>query len=104
MTPSSDTEALTASCGTPSASRMLSSVSGPRVSQRSFSEVLGWLADAGLSFVSSLPKIHGALAKDEDLFAARDPGRPSDRLITELEMLITGGAEGGLFVVIARKD
>ena len=35
MTPSSDTEALTASCGTPSASRMLSSVSGPRVSQRS---------------------------------------------------------------------
>ena len=30
-----DTEALTASCGTPSASRMLSSVSGPRASQRS---------------------------------------------------------------------
>ena len=76
----------------------------PHESKHTFSEVLGWLADAGLSFVSSLPKIHGALAKDEDLFAARDPGRPSDRLITELEMLITGGAEGGLFVVIARKD
>ena len=75
----------------------------PHESKHTFSEVLGWLEDAGLSFVSSIPKIHGALTGDENLFATQDPGRPSDRLITELEMMITGGAEGGLFVIIARK-
>ena len=35
MTPSRETEAVVASCGMPSASRMLPSVSGPRLSQHS---------------------------------------------------------------------
>jgi hypothetical protein len=37
------------------------------------------------------------------LFEPQSPQRYLDRLSTELEMLLTGGADGGLYVMIGRK-
>jgi len=37
------------------------------------------------------------------LFERHSAGRYIDRLSTELEMLLTGGADGGLYVMIGRK-
>jgi len=75
----------------------------PHESKHGFSEVLDWFERAGISFVSSIPKINGQFSAQEDLFHPQDPGNATDRLIVELEMLAKGGSEGGLFIMIGRK-
>jgi 2-polyprenyl-3-methyl-5-hydroxy-6-metoxy-1,4-benzoquinol methylase len=76
----------------------------PHESKHGFSEVLQWFERAGVTFVSSIPKINGQFSANEDLFRPQNPGSASDRLIVELEMLAAGGAEGGLFIMAGRKN
>lgn len=76
----------------------------PQESKHSMSEVLGWFEEAGFSFVSSIPKIHGAFAADEQLFEPQSPGTKLDRCNAEIEMLFSrSGGEGGLFIMIGQK-
>ena len=68
------------------------------------SELLGWFAEANVSFVSSVPKIHGRFTAAAQLFAPEDPGTALDRLLAETRMLISPfAATGGLFIYIGRK-
>jgi SAM-dependent methyltransferase len=76
----------------------------PHETKHGIHEVLDWFDESGVSFVSSIPKIDGFFSANEDLFRPQPTGRRIDQLICELEMLATGGAEGGLFIMIGRRQ
>jgi SAM-dependent methyltransferase len=76
----------------------------PHETRHSMDEVLAWFDAAGFEFTACIPTIGDAeFSEDARLFERRSPGRYFDRLSTELEMLLTGGADGGLYVMIGRK-
>lgn len=75
----------------------------PHESKHSYDEVMEWFESNGFEFLSSIPKIGGPFSSDEQLFVRHDSGTKFSRLLTQLEMLLQGGADGGLFVMIARK-
>jgi SAM-dependent methyltransferase len=76
----------------------------PHESRHSMDEVLRWFATNRVDFVSSIPTVGDVeFEDDEPLFAAHRVGSRLDRLSTELEMLLSGGRDGGLFIMIGRK-
>jgi SAM-dependent methyltransferase len=76
----------------------------PQERKHSISELIAWFREAGISFVSSLPKIRGSFAADEPLFEPQDPGTAFDRIVAETRMLTSRYAMGGgLFICIGRK-
>lgn len=76
----------------------------PQERKHTMSEVLRWFEEGGFSFVSSIPKIRGDFAQNERLFEPQDAGSEIDRLGTELGSIVTHGWEGGLFIMIGRRD
>jgi hypothetical protein len=67
-------------------------------------EALAWFARHGIHFLCGIPHPDGsAFTTDEKLFVARSPGSRATRLATQLGMLLAGGADGGLFIMIGRK-
>jgi len=76
----------------------------PHESKHSMDEVLQWFDRNGIEFVSSIPSIGDVeFAEDEQLFAPHSTGSRLDRLSSEIEMLLSGGTDGGLFIMIGRK-
>jgi SAM-dependent methyltransferase len=76
----------------------------PHETKHSVDEVLTWFDDTGFDFASCVPTLGDTEFTDElRLFEPHSPGRYLDRLSTELEMLLTGGADGGLYIMIGRK-
>ena len=76
----------------------------PHETKHSIDEVMGWFDAAGFDFVSSVPTIGDMeFADDMQLFEPHSPGRRLDRLSTEIEMLLSGGADGGLYIMIGRR-
>jgi SAM-dependent methyltransferase len=76
----------------------------PHESKHSYSEVLDWFASNGFEYLFSIPKIEaGAFTNDEQLFVKHDEGTRLTRLLTELEMLLQGGVDGALYIMIGRK-
>jgi SAM-dependent methyltransferase len=76
----------------------------PHETKHSIDEVLGWFDAAGFDFTSCIPTIGDVeFSEEAQLFERHSAGRYIDRLSTELEMLLTGGADGGLYVMIGRK-
>ena len=76
----------------------------PHESRHSISEVLDWFDAAGFEFQSSIPAIGGAqIDKNWRLFKAHPVGTNFDRVSAELAMLLSGGTDGGLFIMIGRK-
>lgn len=75
----------------------------PHESKHTYDEVIRWFEDDGFEFLSSIPKIDGPFASDEQLFEKHTKGTKFDRLLVQFEMLATGGKDGALFVMIGRK-
>jgi SAM-dependent methyltransferase len=77
----------------------------PRESKHSYDEVLSdWFDANGFDFLFSIPKIGPtAFNQDERLFEPHDPGTKASRLVTQLEMLLSGGVDGALFIMIGRR-
>jgi SAM-dependent methyltransferase len=76
----------------------------PHESKHSMDEVLGWFKRNRVEFLSSIPSIGDTeFDEDEPIFAAHRSGTRLDRLSTEIQMLLSGGADGGLFIMIGRK-
>jgi SAM-dependent methyltransferase len=76
----------------------------PYETRHSIGEILAWFDAAGFDFTCCIPTIGDQeFAEDTPLFEPRPPGRYLDRLSTEIEMLLTGGADGGLYVMIGRR-
>src|SRR5262245_31205668 len=76
----------------------------PHETRHSIGEVLRWFDAAGYDFVACVPTIGDVEFTEEmELFKPHSPGRTRDRLSTEMEMLLSGGADGGLFIMIGRR-
>jgi SAM-dependent methyltransferase len=76
----------------------------PHESRHSMDEVLKWLERNQVQFLSSIPPIGDVeFDENEPIFSPHRPQTRLDRLSTEIEMLLSGGTDGGLFVVIGRK-
>ena len=78
----------------------------PHESKHSMDEVLEWFSKTGFEFVNSFPKISSDNKNSEKdlLFTNHPRGTKLDRLFTQFNLLITGGKEGGFFIMIARKN
>jgi SAM-dependent methyltransferase len=76
----------------------------PHETRHSIDQTLAWFDAAGFDFTSCIPTIGDQeFSEDARLFEPRPVGRYLDRLSTEFEMLLTGGADGGLYVMIGRR-
>ena len=78
----------------------------PHESKHTIEEVLGWLQKTGFTFVKSIPKpaLFSSFSQSEKLFAPDELGSGLSRWLAEVGMALSGGRDGGLFVVIARKS
>jgi len=75
----------------------------PHESKHSYNEVMEWFEASGFEFLFSVPKIQwGTFLPDEKLLAPHDKGTKVGRFFTDLGMLLRGGADGGLFIMIGR--
>ncbi|MFZ0309600.1 MAG: methyltransferase domain-containing protein [Candidatus Sulfotelmatobacter sp.] len=77
----------------------------PHESKHTYSEVIEWFESNGFEYLFSIPKIEaGAFSNDEQLFEKHDKGTRFTRFLTELEMLLQGGVDGALYIMIGRKQ
>ena len=77
----------------------------PHESKHTIGEVLGWFDRTGFEFVNSIPKatIFDSFAPNEQLFATNPKGTWLDHFIVQTGMLLSGGREGGFFIIIGRR-
>lgn len=77
----------------------------PHESKHTIDEVLGWFDRVGVEFVNSIPKAVASqsFSADERLFEPQPRGSAIDHFLVQAGMLLGGGREGGLFVMIGRK-
>ena len=77
----------------------------PHESKHTVGETLGWLREAGFSFVKSIPrtKLFQPITEKDRLFQPEAPGGWPERTLAELAMIRGGSREGGFFTVIGRK-
>ena len=77
----------------------------PHESKHTIGEVIGWLADAGFEFVSSIPRSvpFQPFAEDEQLFRPERAGNAFERFLVEAGMAFTGSQQGGFFIVIGKR-
>ena len=77
----------------------------PHETRHSMDEVLRWFDRHGVVFVNGIPHPDGSsFAERERVFEPRGASRRSTRIATQMEMLLTGGKDGGLFIMIGRKQ
>jgi SAM-dependent methyltransferase len=76
----------------------------PHETRHSIDEVLGWFDAVGVDFLSSIPAADGSpFTNDSRVFAPHPRATAAGRWATQLQMLLTGGRDGGLFIMIGRK-
>jgi SAM-dependent methyltransferase len=77
----------------------------PHESKHSIAQVFEWFDGAGFEFMNAIPKPtpFGQMAPFEPLFEPHPHGSASQHLLSELKLAVTGGAEGGFFVMIGRR-
>jgi hypothetical protein len=76
----------------------------PQESRHSYTEILHWFDENSVDFLMGIPKPDGgAFTQDEVLFAAHGPGSRYERWLTEVRMLLSGGRDSGLFMMVGRK-
>jgi SAM-dependent methyltransferase len=76
----------------------------PHESKHTIDEVLGWFDEAGVEFLSGLPKPAAGerFSRTDRIFEPSARGTGLDHALVQLGMLTTG-REGGLFIMIGRK-
>ena len=77
----------------------------PHESKHTIGETMRWFERTGFEFVNGIPKAtaFASFASDERLFAANPRGSRLDHFVVQAGMLLSGGSEGGFFVMIGRK-
>jgi SAM-dependent methyltransferase len=77
----------------------------PHESKHTIDEVLAWFDRVGVEFINSIPKAVASqsFSEDEKLFEPHSRGSAVDHFLVQAGMLLGGGREGGLFVMIGRK-
>jgi len=76
----------------------------PHETRHSIDEVLGWFDASNVDFLSSIPAADGSpFASTTRLFEPHSRGTITLRAATQLQLLLSGGKDGGLFMMIGRK-
>ena len=76
----------------------------PHESRHSMSEVERWFELSGIETLMSIPPAGGdEFSPDTKLFARRARRSGIDYFVSELDMLLRGGTDGGLYMMIGRK-
>jgi SAM-dependent methyltransferase len=76
----------------------------PHETRHSMDEVLQWFARYGVEFVNGVPHPDGSSFEPrERLFEPHAAGYRITRVATQMDMLLSGGKDGGLFIMIGRK-
>lgn len=77
----------------------------PHESKHTIGEVQGWFDQTGFKFMNAIPKATAfdAFAADEELFGSHARGSKLDHALVQLNMLLHGGRDGALFLMIGRK-
>jgi SAM-dependent methyltransferase len=76
----------------------------PHETRHSIDEVLGWFDMSAVDFLSSVPAADGSpFTNTTPLFESHSRGTITVRAAIQLQMLLTGGRDGGLFIMIGRK-
>ena len=76
----------------------------PHETRHSMDDVLDWFNEAGIDFRSSIPTIGPTEFTDgSQLFQPHPAGTRMDRVISQLGLLLSGGRDGGFFIMIGRK-
>jgi len=76
----------------------------PHESKHSIAEVQHWFEVSGFEFLNSIPKANGeAFSVLEQLFEPHPKGSKLEQFVVQFRELLSGGRDGGLFVMIGRK-
>jgi SAM-dependent methyltransferase len=76
----------------------------PHETRHSMDEVLDWFDAGEVDFLSSIPAADGSpFSTSTRLFEPQPRGTRAVRAAMQLQMLLTGGQDGGLFIMIGRK-
>lgn len=77
----------------------------PHESKHTIGEVLRWFDETGFEFVNGIPKplAFAKMTPEEPLFEKNPRGTGLDHTLVELGGLLSGGREGGFFVMIGRQ-
>lgn len=77
----------------------------PHEYKHSIGEVLNWFDQCGVEFINSIPKSKAfmSFSPEEKLFELNPRGTLLDHFLVQLGMMLTGGSEGGFFLMIGRK-
>jgi carbamoyltransferase len=78
----------------------------PHESKHSIQQVCDWFDQTGFEFMNAIPKPtpFARMALFEPLFEPSPRGSTFQHLLSELKLTFTGGAEGGFFVMIGRRN
>jgi SAM-dependent methyltransferase len=78
----------------------------PHESKHSFGEVLRWFDRTGVTFMTGIPTLTAtdSFSDRERLFESHPRGNSLDHVLVQLGMVLSGGREGGFFIMIGRKD
>lgn len=77
----------------------------PHESKHTFGETMGWFETNGFEFINGIPKVSlfHSFTEKEKLFAKVPRGTSFDHFMIQAQMMLTGGREGGFFVMIGRR-
>jgi hypothetical protein len=76
----------------------------PHETRHSMDELLEWFKAEGFDFTASIPTIGDVeFSESMPLFDAQSAGNRWDRLSSEIDLLLTGGRDGGLHIMIGRR-
>jgi SAM-dependent methyltransferase len=76
----------------------------PHESKHTIAEVQDWFEVSGFEFLNSIPKASGqSFSVLEKLFEPHPKGSKVEQFTVQLRELLSGGRDGGLFVMIGRK-
>ncbi len=78
----------------------------PHESKHTLGEVLDWFDRTGFEYVNSIPKTipFASIYPDEQLFEILERGSKLGCVMAEIGMVLSGGREGGFFVMIGRRS
>jgi len=63
-----------------------------------------WFEVSGFEFLNSIPKLTGgAFSAEEKLFEPHPKGRKFDHFAAQYRDLLSGGRDGGFFIMIGRR-
>jgi len=76
----------------------------PHESRHSMDQVLGWFSRNRIEFLSGMPPLDGsALTRKDKFFERHSAGSTVTRKAAQIDMLLSGGFESGLFIMTGRK-